>query len=158
MINLLQDYDFHGYGEGHIAFWTKRTLLGYYPAKDIAMSLAGKGDTAVQIVTRVVPDLSRGDESRIRIISEAIWLLFDQSAVDILLRNIRTTKESSSRPSPVHLAISKRVLERDPIFMRMIVEKTDNLHTLNTPDDWLYEGVKQQTPTSLAMYQSSTFE
>lgn len=152
MIRLLQKYCGDGYEDKIILKLIGLMFLSYRVQKDIMMPTTERWDAVLQVVQQLVPDFGPDDPFRTVVLSGAIQFYYDKNVLRWLLGNINgMLDEKDPKTSCIHEAISKMLLHRDPISTRMIVCKTTNLHRcFNTR-----MGI--QTPTSLAMFQSSVF-
>lgn len=157
MIRLLQRYCPDGFDEDIIHLLITRSFLLYRPQKAINMLLAQRFEAALHTVTALVPALGPEDPLRLRILLAAIYFMFDQSVLQWLLRSIPGNIEPTHRRESVILeAICRRLPERDPVSMKMIVLKTSNLHLpgLHQNQD---VSTRPNTPTILTMYDANLF-
>jgi hypothetical protein len=154
MINLFQRYRREDYDDDSTLEIIGLSMIRYRPQKSMKMPWAQRCDALLKLVSTLVPTLHSDDPIRAKVVFAAVDLCFEQELLHWLLHTTKGPLDGSTEYSAVHEAIHKRLLERDLCSMKLIVEKTKNLH-LCAKKGYLQNGV--ETPTMLAMYDMTTF-
>ncbi|KAH8596173.1 hypothetical protein B0O99DRAFT_594006 [Bisporella sp. PMI_857] len=101
--------------------------------------------SALKIIERFLPHLEPGDPNRTRILYAAILLGFNGTVINSIFRYIPNILNETSDTSCLHEAIVKRLFQRDLRCMRLIIQRTKDLHRIFRIHHVMH------TPTSLAM-------
>ena len=155
MIRLLQNHRHEDYEDWTVANMIWHVLLLYRPQSDIGISWAQRRAAIMKLFSMILPFFANDNPYRADIIHITISLCYEQEVLQYLLR---TTKGYIDRKpgtsSTLHEALHRRLLDRDPSSMRLIVGKTKDLHRLAARS---YLDPRPETPTMLAMYDMRTF-
>jgi hypothetical protein len=155
MINLLQKHRRDDYEDFTIGNMIWHTLLFYRPQKELNIPWADRRAATLSFISTLLPFYKADHPHRAEIIHKAVKLCFEQEVLGYLLRTTKGYIDLDlSISSTVHEALHRRLLERDPSSMRLIVQKTKDLHRCEIK----YDGrTVVETPTMLAMYDMKTF-
>lgn len=158
MINLLQKHRREDYDDMTIGSMIWQIMLFYRPQKDIKMSWLQRRAAILRLLSLLLPFFDNDNPCRSEILHLAVLLTYEQEVLQYILRTttgyIDHGKSFDKSFSVVHKALEERLLERDPNSMKLIVEKTKNLHR---PVTISYQGPQNETPTMLAMHDMKTF-
>jgi hypothetical protein len=155
MINLLQNHRREDYEDFTIGNMIWHALLFYRPQKDINISWVQRRAAILKMISTLLPFYDAAHPHRADILHKAVKLCFEQEVLQYLLRTTEGYIDHDlSISSTIHEALHRRLLERDPESMKLIVEKTKNLHRSEIK---CYGSDQMETPTMLAMYDMRTF-
>jgi hypothetical protein len=154
MIHLLQNYRREDYDQGTILHIIGRSMVGYRPHSDIKMRWSQRCDALLRLVSTLMPMFHPKDPNCAQVVLAAVQFFYEQEALRWILRTTQCPLDGSIDHSTIHEALHRRLLERDFCSMKLIVQKTRNLHFC-AKKGYLQAGV--QTPTMLAMYDSNMF-
>lgn len=154
MINLLQKHRREDYDDLTIGNMIWHVMLFYRPQKDIKMSWMQRRAAILRLFSTLLPFFDNDNPYRSEILHLAVLLTYEQEVLQYILRTTTGYIDLGKSFSVVHKALEGRLLERDPNSMKLIVEKTKNLHR---PVTISYQGPQTETPTMLAMHDMKTF-
>jgi len=128
--------------------------LFYRPQKVFKLGLEERRDAALRIIKQLIGHFPEGDVMRSKIFVALMEFNYDQSVLQWTLQNIKGTIQDGGGSSGIHEGLWRKLPIRDPMSMKLIIQKTENLHRFyRKPSSTLPSG----TPTSLAMYQPGMF-
>jgi hypothetical protein len=155
MINLLQKYRREDYEDLTIGNMISHVLLFYRPQKDIRISWMERRTAIIKLFSMLLPFFDADNPYRADIIYTTVLLCYEQEVLQYVLRTTKGYIDLRPRgSSTVHEALHRRLLERDPTSMKLIVKKTKDLHRREIRS---YRDSGTDTPTMLAMYDMKTF-
>jgi len=155
MIDLLQRHSDDEYSENAITTLIGVLLCFYRPWKLVeGFSHLDKQKTAIQIIQKLLPMFPPDDIRRTRVLVGAMEFHFDHEVRYWTLKHIPGMLHDTPEMSALHSGISHKLLVADPLSIRIIAGKTQDLHRLSPLGSATRSKV---TPTSLAMYQRGMF-
>jgi hypothetical protein len=155
MINVLQNNRREEYDNDDIQHMMLRFMQAYRPQKVIDMTWIQRRNAALGILATLIASFDPHDPEIIAIVHVAILFYYEQNVLHWLLDYMKGPFTLlGSDISVIHLSMERRLLERDPPAMKVIVQRTDNIHLrIADSSSW---GVRS-TPTMLAMYDMGLF-
>jgi hypothetical protein len=154
MIHLLENYRREDYDQDTILEIIGNSIVGYRLNKDIKMRWPQRCDALLRLLSTLMPMLHPTDPNRAKVILAAVQFFYEQETLHWMLRTTKCPLDGSIDYSTIHEALHARLLERDFCSMKLIIQKTRNLH-LCAKKGYLQPRI--QTPTMLAMYDMNTF-
>jgi hypothetical protein len=154
MIALFQSYCPDEFDEGELLHLMGYLFRFYRPAKYLEMTAAEKRDAALQVVKQLIHHFPREGIERAKILDGLQQFYYDQSVLHWTLKNMDGIICDSGDSSAIHDALSRGLLTSDPLSVKMIARKTADLHRFLERQP---SHIPPSTPTSLAMFRSSTF-
>ena len=118
------------------------------------MSLADRRDAALGVIKQLIYHFPEEDVERSNILFDLMHFNYDRSVLHWTLRSIKGFIHDNSQNSGIHQGFWRKLPVRDPMSMRLIVQKTQNLHRFYDMNCFT---LPAGTPTSLAMYQPGLF-
>jgi hypothetical protein len=154
MIHLLQNHLREDYDQGTILHIIGRSMVRYRSHNGIKMRWSQRCDALMRLVPTLMPMFHPKDPNCAQVVLAAVQFFYEQEALRWILRTTQCPLDGSIDHSTIHEALHRRLPERDFCSMKLIVQKTRNLHFC-TKKGYLQAGV--QTPTMLAMYDLNMF-
>jgi hypothetical protein len=161
VIDLIERWSTDGYEADEIGLVIGLNLHAYRPERPwhvMPLSLSDRKNAALMCVKRLLPLLPADDNLLSLIVIETMMLRYDQEILYWMLRNIKGMLHDDDHFTMVQLSIYYGLPLRDPVAMRMIVERSTNvqLHRCQVKerDYWF---APASTPTLLALYQPAMF-
>jgi hypothetical protein len=159
IIRLFHKYEPEGFDYDVISTLMDRLIMFYRPGKAIPfsiLSLADRHKAAIAVVKEFIHYFP-SDIMRSYLLNAMLsYYFYEQESLQWMLVNV-IGNEIKDIPdgSPIHECIRRRMWDRDRLSATMIVQKTENKHKVWKPEYQRAESM--ETPTSLAMFQASTF-
>jgi hypothetical protein len=155
MINLLQNNRREEYEDDTILHMMGLFMQAYRPQKAIDMSWAQRRNAALRLLATLIASFDPHDLELIAIVHGAVMFCYEQNVLHWLLHYMKgpITLLGGSM-SVIHESIARRLLERDPSAMKIITQRTDNLHLCIEDSS---RRMVRSTPTMLAMYDMGLF-
>jgi hypothetical protein len=155
MINLLQNNRREEYDDDTILHMMGLFMQAYRPQKAIDMSWTQRRNAALCLLATLIASFDPYDPELIAVVHGAVMFCYEQNVLHWLLHYMKgpITMLGGSM-SVIHESIARRLLERDPSAMKIIAQRTDNLHLcIEDSSRWMV----RSTPTMLAMYDMGLF-
>jgi hypothetical protein len=162
MIDLLQKRRHDDYEDMSLMFILGVFFKKYRPQSSIEMPWEERRReifAAARALLSAIPYSKDGDIVRTKVLASCIRFYFDGDVLRHILKGIRgsiveTLFNDAHNESVLHEAISRRLLERDPLSMTIIMQKTQHFHILRSLS---HSDLTRKTPTMLTMYDPHLF-
>ncbi|KAE9371001.1 hypothetical protein N431DRAFT_18376 [Stipitochalara longipes BDJ] len=158
ILRLLQKYRREDYDDLTVGNMMWHVMLFYRPQKDISLSWVQRRAAIMKLFSMLLPFFANDNPWRSDLIYITVYLSYEQEVLQYILRTTKGYIDhidlKPRHPSILHEAIHRRLLVRDLGSMRLIVNKTENLHRCSARS---YRDPRPETPTMLAMYDRMTF-
>lgn len=159
MITTFFKHSPSGYDDTSMLYLIGKTLLSYRPYRQAVvgpMSQAERTESVLGIVKKILDIWSPDDYQLTLILQTAIHLSYSGRVIQWLLRSINHHLHDDDHTCIIHEALTWNFLSRDRLSMRLVMEKSKDLHIARFPHVYTsYHSL--YTPTSIAMFQPSTF-
>jgi hypothetical protein len=161
VIDLIERWSTDSFEAEDIALNVELNLLAYRPERSwqvMPLSLSGRKNAALMCVKRLLPLLPADDIVWSEMVMTTLSLRYDQEILCWMLRNIKGMLHDDDYHTIVQLSVYKELPLRDPVAMRMIVERSTNVQLHRCQDkERYYWFAPASTPTLLALYQPAMF-
>ncbi|KAF7861665.1 uncharacterized protein EAF02_010619 [Botrytis sinoallii] len=136
-----------------------RMAIFYTPSKQPNMTQEELSDNMLCVFKALTPSLCTGNAAQARylrgMVSEGHAGKLIQWLIGRIKGALEIEEDSISSYSLLHYVIGARFLHRDQLSVKMIMERTTNLHICHGYGSW--GSYEPQTPTVLAMYDQDMF-
>ncbi|KAF4626560.1 hypothetical protein G7Y89_g11597 [Cudoniella acicularis] len=161
MLALLQSYAANGYDESTVLHMAGQMLLFYRMCKKFPMSQSDRRDVALNKISKLIALLPADDViSRSRLVYFMLQVYYHQKVLSWTIQDIPGPFWEGSRAESCFIilqAFKTKLPYRDPVSMRLITQKTLNLHRIYSQKVHDVSYASHFTATSLAMRQPSLF-
>ncbi|CAD6448806.1 b0dd9802-009d-4c6c-a18f-d0a4bb4da8d4 [Sclerotinia trifoliorum] len=159
-IAIIETLEFYSKYKGNSIYGTiGRLSIFYTPSKRLDMTQEEISDNMLCVFKALTPSLRTGNAAAIRYLHEMLSSGHCGSLIHWLISrlegNLDVHEDSVTSYSLLHCLIGARFLHRDLLSVRMIMEKTTDLHSCHGYGAW--GQYQPQTPTVLAMYDQDLF-